>query len=166
MVKLAVLENISKRRQMTSQELRTFVIDFFNNKMPFNQLLGFTVSHLHSEHVEIKLVWDDKLMGNPVHKILHGGVTAAVLDTVGSLAALMYGINGLTDDDAVKAFYQQLPNGGTLDMRVDYLRPGKGEEFVATATVIRRGKKIAVCRMDLHNQNQVHIATGTATFVV
>ena len=28
---------------MTSQELRIFVIDFFNNKMPFNQLLGFTV---------------------------------------------------------------------------------------------------------------------------
>ncbi|GAC20017.1 hypothetical protein GARC_3054 [Paraglaciecola arctica BSs20135] len=35
--------------------------------MSFNQLLGFTVSHLHSEHVEIKLVRDDKLMGNPVH---------------------------------------------------------------------------------------------------
>jgi len=151
---------------MTSQELRAFVIDFFNNKMPFNQLLGFTVSHLHSEHVEITLVWDDKLMGNPVHKILHGGVTAAILDTVGSLAALIYGINGLTDKNAVKAFYQQLPDGGTLDMRVDYLRPGKGDEFVATAQVIRRGNKIAVCRMDLHNHNQLHIATGTGTYVI
>lgn len=70
-------------------------------------MLGFTVSHLHSEHVEIKLVWDDKLMGNPVHKISHEGVTAAVLDTVGSWAALIYGINGLTNENAVKAFYQQ-----------------------------------------------------------
>ena len=126
---------------MTSQELRTFVIDFINYKMPFNQLLSFTVNHLHSEHVEIKLVWDDKLMGNPVHTILHGGVTAAVLDTVGSLAALLYGVNGLTNENSVNAFYQQLPNNGTLDMRVDYLRPSKGEEFVAIAQVIRRGKK-------------------------
>jgi hypothetical protein len=61
LVKLETLGDKSQRRQMTSQELRAFVIDFFNNKMPFNQLLGFTVSHLHSEHVEIKLVWDDKL---------------------------------------------------------------------------------------------------------
>jgi uncharacterized protein (TIGR00369 family) len=105
-------------------------------------------------------------MGNPVHKILHGGVIAAVLDTLGSLAALIYGINGLTDEDAVKVFYQQLHNGGTLDMRVDYLRPDKGEEFIATAQVIRRGNKIAICRMDLHNQNQIHIATGTGTYIV
>jgi uncharacterized protein (TIGR00369 family) len=85
---------------------------------------------------------------------------------VGSAAALMYGINGLTDENAVKAFYQQLPNGGTLDMRVDYLRLGKGDEFVATAQVIRRGNKIAVCRMDLHNQNHIHIATGTGTYLI
>lgn len=151
---------------MTSDELREFVIDFFNNKMPFNQLLGFTVSHIEPEYVAINLQWDDKLMGNPVHKILHGGVTAAVLDTVGSLAALIYGINGLTDEQSAKAFYQQLPNGGTLDMRVDYLRPGKGQHFVATAEVIRLGNKVAVCRMDLHNENDLHIATGTGTYIV
>lgn len=150
---------------MNTQQLREFVIDFFNYKMPFNQLLGFSVSNLNSETIEIRLAWDDKLMGNPVMKILHGGVTAAILDTVGSLAALMHGINGLSDEDAVKTFYEKLPNGGTLDMRVDYLRPGKGQEFIATAQVIRRGKNVAVCRMDLHNQSQLHIATGTATYM-
>lgn len=151
---------------MTSEQLREFVIDFFNNRMPFNQLLGFTVSHIEPENVSIGVAWDDKLMGNPVHKILHGGVTAAVLDTVGSLAALIYGINGLSDQQSIQAFYQQLPNGGTLDMRVDYLRPGKGQQFVATAEVIRRGNKVAVCRMDLHNENNLHIATGTGTYII
>ncbi|MGS2722001.1 thioesterase family protein [Paraglaciecola aestuariivivens] len=150
---------------MTSEELRTFVIDFFNSKMPFNQLLGMSASLVESEQVAIHLNWSDQLMGNPVHKILHGGVTAAVLDTVGSLAALVYGINGLSDEQSVEDFYQQLPNGGTLDMRVDYLRPGKGQEFIATAKVIRRGKRIAVCRMELHNEHNLHIATGTGSYI-
>ncbi|WP_275404688.1 hypothetical protein [Paraglaciecola marina] len=34
-------------------------------------------------------------MGNPVHKILHGGVTAAVLDTLGNLAVLIFGVDDL-----------------------------------------------------------------------
>lgn len=151
---------------MTPKALREFVIDFFNNQMPFNQLLGLNVNSMHAGHVEIKFAWQDKLMGNPVHKILHGGVTAAVLDTVGSLAALIYGIDMLEDEKAAEAFYRQLPNGGTLDMRVDYLRPGKGDTFVASAELIRRGNKVAVSRMDLHNQDGLHIATGTATYVI
>jgi uncharacterized protein (TIGR00369 family) len=150
---------------MTKNQLRTFLIDFFNYKMPFNQLLGFKVSCLEENKVEIRLVWDDKLMGNPTHKILHGGVTAAVLDTVGSFAGLINGINDLTDDESIKAFNKKLPNAGTLDMRIDYLRPGKGEEFIATAEVLRRGNKVTVCRMDLHNQAGLHIATGTGTYI-
>lgn len=102
-------------------------------------------------------------MGNPVRKILYGGVTAAVFDTVGSLAALFYGTNGLADDEAVKLCYQKLPIGGRLDMPVDYSLPSIGDQFMATAQVIRQGKKIAFCRMDLHNQ--AHIATGTGTYI-
>jgi uncharacterized protein (TIGR00369 family) len=150
----------------SADELSAFVIEFFNQHMPFNQLLGFEVNELTDGKAEIRMAWDDQLMGNPVQKILHGGVTAAVLDTVGSVAALLYGIKRLEGEDAIVEFQKQLPNGGTLDMRVDYLRPGKGNEFIATAEVIRRGKKIAVCRMDLHNQDNLHIATGTGTYIV
>ena len=151
---------------LQKQQLQRFVTDFFNHQMPFNQLLGLCVSQLDNFQAEIQLDWQDKLMGNPMHKILHGGVTAAVLDTVGSIAALLYGIEQLEGEEAVKAFYEQLPYGGTLDMRVDYLRPGKGKHFVASAHVIRRGNKVAVCRMDLHNEVQLHIATGTATYII
>lgn len=40
---------------MTTQELQVFVVDYFNQKMPFNQLLGFTISQLKAESVEIKI---------------------------------------------------------------------------------------------------------------
>ena len=54
----------------------------------------------------------------------------------------------------------------TIDMRSDYLRPGRGLEFIATAQVIRSGNKVCVCRMELHNEQGVHIALGTGTYLV
>jgi uncharacterized protein (TIGR00369 family) len=150
---------------VTPIQLQQFIIEFFNHHMPFNHLLGLRASYTENLDAEIRLSWQDNLMGNPVHKILHGGVTAAVLDTVGSIAALLAGTAHLDSIEAVKEYYDQLANGGTLDMRVDYLRPGRGVEFIAIAKVIRRGKKVAVCRMDLHNDSGLHIATGTATYM-
>jgi acyl-coenzyme A thioesterase PaaI-like protein len=32
--------------------------------------------------------------------------------------------------------------------------------------VIRSGNKVAVCRMELHNEQGVHIALGTGTYLV
>ncbi|MFT4994729.1 MAG: hypothetical protein ACI965_001768 [Paraglaciecola sp.] len=157
---------MEKASLVTAQQLSDFVIEFFNQHMPFNQLLGFEVSKTGEDKTQIRLVWDDKLMGNPIHKILHGGVTAAILDTVGSVAALLYGIKNLNSEAAVTEFQRALPNGGTLDMRVDYLRPGKGKQFIASAEVIRQGRKVAVCRMELHNEEGLHIATGTGTYMV
>ena len=54
----------------------------------------------------------------------------------------------------------------TIDMRSDYLRAGRGNEFIATAEVIRAGNKVCVCRMELHNELGVHIALGTGTYLV
>ena len=51
-------------------------------------------------------------------------------------------------------------------MPVDYLRPGKSKAFIATSEVIRKGKKVAVCPMELHNEEGVHIAFGTGIYMV
>lgn len=150
---------------LTSEELAEHVTQLFSQHMPFNQLLGLNINKLSQDEVEIRLPWDNKLMGNPIHKILHGGVTAAILDTVGGLMAILYAVKDV-DNISLEDFQQKLPNVGTIDMRVDYLRPGKGEEFIATAQVIRKGKKVAVCRMELHNEQGTHIAFGTGTYMV
>ena len=39
----------------------------------------------------------------------------------------------------------------TIDMRVDYLRPGSGEYFISSAYLVRTGNKVAVTRMEFHN---------------
>jgi uncharacterized protein (TIGR00369 family) len=55
---------------------------------------------------------------------------------------------------------------GTIDLRVDYLRPGLGKHFIATGYVLRTGSKVAVTRMELHNDSAQLIAVGTGAYVV
>lgn len=150
---------------LDSQQLAQHVTQLFSQYMPFNQLLGLQIQQLGKDKAVIRLPWNDKLMGNPIHKILHGGVTAAILDTVGGLMAVLYAVKDI-EGLSIEDFQRKLPNVSTIDMRVDYLRPGKGTEFIATAEVIRKGKKVAVCRMELHNEEGVHIAFGTGTYMV
>ncbi len=57
----------------------------------------------------------------------------------------------------------KLSRMGTIDLRVDYLRPGRGEHFTS-AGVLHSGNKVAVARVEHHDG--LHIATATATYLV
>ena len=50
-------------------------------------------------------------------------------------------------------------------MRVDYLRPGRGIAFNATAMLLRTGNKVAVVRSELHADDGTLIALGTGTYL-
>lgn len=151
--------------KLTKKAMLDLVMDVFDQQLPFNRFLGLHIERNNFDKATIRLNWQDNLMGNPYQKILHGGVTAAILDTVGGLMAMLYVAKDL-DDLTADEFKQRIARIGTIDMRVDYLRPGKGEEFTATAEMIRKGNKVAVCRMELHNEKGTHIAFGTATYML
>ncbi|NDV90401.1 thioesterase family protein [Alteromonas sp. 345S023] len=153
------LENNPLREQLIEH-----VISLFRDTMPFNQLLG--LQFLRKQHdIELHVPWQQSLTGNPLQKILHGGVTATMLDTIGGITAIIETIR-LTPCDELANLQQKLATMGTVDMRVDYLRPGRGTLFVATAAVIRKGSKLTVCRMELHNELGDHIAFGTGTYML
>ncbi|BDX08533.1 thioesterase family protein [Planctobacterium marinum] len=151
--------------KLSQKDMMDLVMDVFDQQLPFNRFLGLNVHRDNFEKATITLNWQDSLMGNPYQKILHGGVTAAILDTVGGLMAMLYVAKDL-DNLTAQEFNQRVGRIGTIDMRVDYLRPGKGEQFTATAQMIRKGNKVAVCRMELHNEQNTHIAFGTATYML
>ena len=141
------------------------IANFWTNDMPFNQLLGLKIKHFDCQQSEIRFVWQDKLVGNPIQKILHGGVTASALDLAGGVVAAANIIDQL-DDLSPENVQQSLRKLGTIDLRTDFLRPGRGQEFIATAKIIRSGNKVAVARMELHNELDDHIAFGTGTYMV
>lgn len=55
---------------------------------------------------------------------------------------------------------------GTIDLRVDYLRPGLGKHFTASAEVVRLGGRVGSTQMRLVNDEDTLIATAAAAYVV
>ena len=150
---------------MNHDQIYQHMTNMWNDNMPFNQLLGLKISKFDENKSEIRFEWQDKLIGNPMHKILHGGVTAAALDVAGGVVAAASIISQL-DELSPEAIQASLSCLGTIDLRTDFLRPGRGNSFIVTAHIIRSGNKVAVTRMEMHNEKGVHIAFGTGTYMV
>ena len=107
----------------------------------------------------------DELMGHYKRGMVHGGVISSVIDVTGGLSAFM-GVQEKLQDETVEAKLERSSRISTIDLRVDFLRPGLGKWFVATAYTLRTGNKVAVTRIELHNDQDDLIAVGTGSYVV
>ena len=136
----------------------------FMKQIPFNNHIGLEVHEFTAEKAVFKVQMRDELVGNWLQGILHGGVIASALDVAGGTAALV-GAYARQGDIPKEERAKNLSKLGTIDMRVDYLRPGKGKEFFASATILRIGSKVAVTRMEFKNETDDLIAVGTGTYM-
>ncbi len=127
----------------------------YEDKIPFHKLLGLRVVDAAEGRGVLEFKFKNELVGNIRMGVLHGGVIASVLDIVGSLAVLSM----FTVDRPPLAL-------GTVDMRTDYLRPGRGSLFTASAEVVRPGQSVMVTKQELRNQSAELVAIGTATYRV
>jgi len=134
-------------------------------KIPFNKVLGLTIDSLNFDQPSVKLTMRPELIGNFIRGSLHGGVISGTLDFMGGLVAFL-GVLKTMQGQPVQAMAERFAKIGTIDLRIDYLRPGLGEHFIATGYVLRTGKKVAVTRMELHNDKRQLIAVGTGAYTV
>jgi uncharacterized protein (TIGR00369 family) len=139
--------------------------DIYENSMPFNRLLGIHIDRLTPTDVQVRVEMREELIGNFIRGILHGGVISSILDLSGGLIASVELLKQL-DDVSQEEIARRLTRIGTIDLRVDYLRAGKGASFLATGTVLRQGSRVAVARTELHNERNLLIAAGTGTYQV
>ena len=152
------------KKSITKKIIFKIIKERFVNEVPYLQSLGIKVAKFDYPDVVLELKWKNDLVGNVIQKSLHGGVTAAVLDSIGSLAAVGHFIS---NEQTLTAKYlkNRISHMGTIDLRVDYLLPGRGSKFTATGKVERAGKKVTVCRMNMYNDNQDCIALGTGSYL-
>ncbi|SFN34097.1 thioesterase family protein [Xenorhabdus japonica] len=160
------MENIQRTdTTLTPEEARKFIGEVFVYHMPFNQLLGLELLRFEQDYVELQFRYQEKLVGNMVHKILHGGAIASILDVAGGLVCAGNALTAI-ETLTIAEIQKRLTTLGTIDLRVDYLRPGRGEVFTASCNIIRAGNKVSVARIELHNEKQVHIASAVGTYLV
>ena len=132
------------------------------NQSPFVKFIGMK---MRVEDGQIKgfIDMEANLIGNVAFKILHGGVAATMLDSIGGIVAMAEIYKSGKGELADRI--RQVTRLATTDMRVDYLAPGRGNYFIATAETLRLGRKGCTMRMNVHNDEQKLIATGIATYV-
>ena len=154
---------MSKQPFELSAEQREAVVNFFQ-RIPFNQLLGIELGELNAEKVTMTLPMKPELIGNFLHGILHGGAISTLLDVTGGAMALI-GAFDKHQHLSTSERMTRLSKLGTIDLRIDYLRPGRGELFTASAVLLRSGNKVAVVRSELHSDDGTLVAVGTGTYL-
>ncbi len=121
--------------------------ELFEEKIVFNKLLGLKITSVTAERVTARIDMRNELIGHYAHNRIHGGVISAGLDAMGGLA-VMAAIGARHMDESPTQRLHRFAKLGTIDLRVDYLRPGISEFFELRAEVMRLGSRVASTRME------------------
>ena len=146
-------------------EFVTQLCAIFEHRIQFNQLLGLRIDLLEADHVAAHIDMRPELIGHYTHQRLHGGVISATLDAMGGLA-VMSAIGARHMADPIDERLARFSRLGTIDLRVDYLRPATGPRFQASATVMRLGSRVASTRMEFFDAQGKLLSTGAAAYIV
>ena len=147
---------------MSDSEMEAKLRQVFEEHVPFNKVIGLRVESTDPDAPKLRFDMRPELIGNPRRQILHGGVISAVLDVAAGFAIHLAVLRQRSE----AAHDSHFPTIGTIDLHVDYLRPGRGHYFVATGRVVRLGNRVAVAHTELVNDTGELIATGGAAHMV
>jgi len=120
---------------------------------PYWTLLGMKVGHLEKNFARLHLPFSAHL--EQIFSVMHGGALASLLDAAGAVA-----------------FFPELDLAretiSTIELKINYLNPvTRGQvEVIASGQVIKKGKKVGVSRIEIHNASQELVAIGIGTYAI
>ena len=100
----------------------------------------------------IRMAYDPRLVGDSETGVIHGGAVSALMDTCGGAAVW----SQLGTEDRVS----------TVDLRVDYLRPGRPETLFGMGRVMRLGNRVGVAELRAYHEGgeDEPVAMGTGVY--
>ena len=117
--------------------------------VPYAKFLGLQLGEVRQGEVSIHLDIRDELKQN--QGVVHGGAIASLIDTASAFAVL-------TQIDPAERVT-------TTDLTIHYLRPAITGGMVATARIIRGGRRLFVLSVDVHDSADALIATAVTTYI-
>jgi uncharacterized protein (TIGR00369 family) len=112
------------------------------------RFLGLELVRSDKGFVEIRLPFREEFLRTDGSDWLHGGVVSALADIVGDYAVVTETGVGVP----------------TIDMRVDYLRPARRGDLVATGRTVRVGRTVSVADMEIRDEGGTLVAVGRAVY--
>lgn len=116
--------------------------------LPFSQLIGMRLVGLKLDEATIAVDMRDDL--RQPSGVLHGGVTATLIDT-----AMAFAVRTRLPFEAATA---------TIDLTVHYVRPHTSGPVTCVAKNVRAGKRIFTVSAEVFNEEGKLIATGLSTY--
>jgi len=118
------------------------------NRLPLARLFGMELVDIELDKAAITIDMRDDL--RQPSGVLHGGVTASLIDT-----AMAFAVRTRLPISEATA---------TIDLTIHYLRPHTTGTCTCTAKVVRAGKRIFTVSADVVNEEGKLIATGLSTY--
>ena len=137
----------------------------YEEKIVFNQTIGLKLVKVSPEGIEARIDMRPELVGHFAYNRIHGGVISAALDAIGS-AAVMAALAAKHMDEAPAKRLERFAKLGTIDLRIDYLRPGIGEFFTVHAEALRVGSRVGTSRMEFRGHDGTLMSAGAAAYIV
>jgi uncharacterized protein (TIGR00369 family) len=117
---------------------------------PFAVHLGIELVSLGDGEAELRLPYRHELatMGD----VVHGGAISSIVDTAAAAAAVS------------AAEGEELTGGTTVDLSVSLVGAARGSDLAARARVIRSGRAISFCEVDVADAEGKPVAKGLVTY--
>jgi len=144
---------------------RQYLRTLFEEQIVFNRLLGLKMLDAGPDWFSCSMDMRADLIGNFLHDRLHGGVISAVLDVIAGMACIA-ALGNRHSDKPIEQRMAHFDKLGTIDLRVDYLRPAVSERFEAKARVTRLGSRLANTQMEFFSDSGQLLATGSAAYII
>lgn len=138
--------------------------EIYEEKILFNQWMGLKISSIEATGIVAHLTMKPELVGHFAYHRIHGGVISAVLDAMGSLAVLA-ALGAKHMDEVPAKRLERFARHSTIDLRIDFLRPGIGDAFVIHAEAVRVGARVGNARMEFRAADGKLLSTGTAAYL-
>ena len=137
----------------------------YEEKIVFNQTIGLKLVSVTPEGIEARIDMRPELVGHFAYNRIHGGVISAALDAIGS-AAVMAALAAKHMDEPPAKRLERFAKLGTIDLRIDYLRPGIGDFFTVHAEALRVGSRVGTSRMEFRGPDGTLMSAGAAAYIV
>ena len=128
------------------------LIETFIVGAPYGRTLGVTLEDVEDDRVRIRLPYVEA--NTTIADVVHGGAIASLVDVAATAACW------------ASPRVEQGSRGTTIGFSINYLTAGRGQDLVATATVIQRGASISVCDVTVQGVDGTQVGRATVTYKI
>ena len=128
------------------------VVATFLPRSPFAAKLRIVAELLETDRVRLRVPWDESNV--TIGDMVHGGAIATLAD----MAVMAAAWSGAPSVESLR--------GVTVSMAIDYLAPARATDLLGEGRVLRRGRSLVNCEVDVIRPDGELVAKAMAVYKV